>query len=82
MRAVAAAYQKDVLHRAAFDGVDHRRGAVAQCLVGKAGGQDMSAVDAAHAPVGAVSAQGQRLVDEGGEILAALPILRDVLQSG
>ena len=82
MRAVAAAYQKDVLHRAAFDGVDHLRGAVAQRLVGKAGGQDMSAVDATHAPVGAVSAQGQRLVDEGGEILAALPILRDVFQSG
>ncbi len=83
VRTVAAAYQKDVLHRAAFDGVDHRRGAVAQhSLVGKAGGQDMSAVDATHAPVGAVSAQGQRLVDEGGEILAALPILRDVLQSG
>ncbi len=82
MRAVAAAYQKDVLHRAAFDGVDHRRGAVAQHLVGKAGGQDMPAVDATHAPVGAVSAQGQRLVDEGGEILAALLVLRDVLQPG
>ena len=79
MSAVAAAHQKDVLHRAAFDGFDHRRGAVAQRSVTEAGGEDVAAVDAAHAAVGGVAAQRQRLIDQGGEILAAVLVLRDVL---
>ena len=78
--AVAAAHEEDVLHRAAFDGVDHRRGAVAQGVVGEARGQDVPTVDAAHAAVGGVSAQRQRLVNDRRKVLPSPVVLRDVPQ--
>ena len=49
--------------------------------VAEAGGQHVAAVDAAHAVVVVVAAQRQRLLDEGGEILAAVFIGGDVGQT-
>ena len=79
--AVAAAHQKDVLHRAALDGGDHRLRVGQYRRVAEAGGQHVAAVDAAHAVVVVVAAQRQRLLDEGGEVLAAVFVGGDVGQA-
>ena len=77
---VAAAHQKDVLHRAAPDGLDDLGRLVQYGGVGKPGGQHVAAVDAAHALVGLIAAQRLRLPDQRREILAALGVRGDVPQ--
>ena len=48
--------------------------------MGKAGSEHVTAVDAAHAAVGLIAAEGKRLLDDGGEVLAALRVLLDMSQ--
>ena len=81
MGAIAAAHQKDVLHRAAFHGVDDSLRVGQYRRVAEAGGQHVAAIDAAHAVIVVVAAQLQRLPDERREVLAAVFIGGDVGQA-
>ena len=80
VRTVAAADEKDVLDGTAFDGLDDLRRLREDCRVGKAGSEHVTAVDAAHAAVGLIAAEGKRLLDDGGEVLAALRVLLNMSQ--
>ena len=58
-----------MLDGASFDGLDDLRRLREDCCVGKAGSEHVTAVDAAHAAVGLIAAEGKRLLDDGGEVL-------------
>ena len=80
VRTVTAADEKDVFDGASFDGLDDLWRLREDCRVGKAGGEHVTAVDAAHAAVGLIAAEGERLLDDRGEVLAALRIRLDMTQ--
>ena len=81
MGAVAAAYKENMLHGAGLDGLDELGRLGEDGAVGKTGGEHVTAVDAAHAAVVLVAPQRQRLLNEGGEILAVLLVAGDVPQA-
>ena len=81
MRAVAAADQEDVSDGAALDGVNDFVGMREHRAVRKAGRKHMTAVDAAHAVVVLVSAEGERLLNQRTEILNAVFVRRNVDQT-